>query len=448
MGISSAFLLPIVASRYAHAEDFFDTSIPELSVYVDDYKLENYFSVENSWIERKLIISGPSGTRLEVNVNGGVIAEGLVLPNNGKIEIAFAEVMKRIPIGITSALNIFVFAPSGRRTKVISFNVIRGTDGLQTDPAKNQNRSLQPLYAAIAEDLKAGKPLVISSHVVLWDADFTGEGCLTADENGTCLSKSVWAQGDNFQSNLYWNWGGGVYRMFKQSPTWHLEQEQLQEDGSMRAVFSRTVTPNAVWRSMGVTAPFQTYAVFYGHKSADIVNGYSAFAEDLFGNTEDRITLPDNRQISAGGSSRIVGLIGHLFYKGEQAIIEASRRIEREKGVFIASCLSAPSFSDYVIQENSYGLLFSTDYIAPEGYIFLPLFQGIIEGQAGQGLRDRVRANYQAFHPRESIPNGFFVNSSVGLLPHLRPYEWDQDGDGMPNRVDPRPSVVDTQIAP
>ncbi|MDI6731851.1 MAG: hypothetical protein QME05_04655 [Candidatus Margulisbacteria bacterium] len=428
----------------AAAEEDACEEIPPFVLKFDEQVLEATTSrdplvVDSSALKKSLEVLVSPNSEIRISV-GGIYAVSYQTDTSGEVSVPFVEILRHIPIGKTEEVYI------QNMTWHKSMFVARSTADITADPARAAQRSLQPLYEDIAGDLKAGKPVVITSHVVLWDADFTGEGCQRRDNSGNCVRRSAWADGNNFQTNLYWNWGGGVYRMFKESQVWSLVNEEQLADGPVRAVFKRTVKPNSFWQRLGIQNNFDVYAVFYGHTANNIVTGYASFANDLFGSAGEEIVLPGGTTITAGGQSRIVGFIGHLYYKGEEAIRQALAPISQKKGVFMATCLSAKNYADLVIQENAYGLLFGTDYMAPEGYIYLPLFQGIVEGQEGRGLRDRVRANYQASHPHESIPTSFFVNSTVGLERYLEPLEWDQDGDGLPNRIDPEPSVINQRV--
>ena len=98
-------------------------------------------------------------------------------------------------------------------------------------------------------------------------------------------------------------------------------------------------------------------------------------------------------------------------------------------------------FKHLTVDENIFGLLFNTNFIAPEAYTFLPLFSAVAQGASGKSIKQQVRANYQKYHQDTRIPSRFFVNSSSGLAKYLLPFEGDQDQDQLPNRIDPEPRV-------
>jgi hypothetical protein len=389
-------------------------------VRLDGQALPKLLKIDNRDISRNITITGTPGRELVVTVdNEQVYATHLLtIPQDGKLRISFGEIMQYIPIGRKVEISFY----DGNKTAA-KFRVHRLIGDFLPDPNKME-REILPFYKEIAADLQAGKPLVIEAHVVLWDWTFTGAG-----------RGSNWANGRQPETNLYWGAGYGVYNMMKKDKQW-----KMVKDEGGQAVFRREIKPGEQWKNLGVTEPFTAYVVLNMHYADEIVSGYREFARAVSGQRQELIRLPDGSELEAGGKSRVVGLIGHMDIDGGRALAKTMTTApEQQKAVFMTTCLSAQQFADTVAVDNVYPLLFNTQYIAPEGYTFLPLFQGLAEGRSGKELLNAARSGYQQYHQDVSIPANFFVNSARGLTKYLYVYEGDSDGDKVQDRIDPEP---------
>ncbi|MFA5114274.1 MAG: hypothetical protein WC529_08275 [Candidatus Margulisiibacteriota bacterium] len=389
-------------------------------VRLDGQKPGKTLKLSHADIGRKLTITGTPGRELVVSVDNDQFyaTHLLTIPQNGKLEIAFGEIMQYIPIGQKVEVSFY----DGNKT-VLAFRAQRLVADFLPDPNKLE-REITPFYQEVAADLRAGKPLVMEAHVVLWDWTFTGAG-----------KGSSWANGRKPETNLYWGAGYGLYTMLKKDKQW-----ELVKDEPRQAVFRRAIKPSGQWKNLGVTEPFTAYVVLDMHYANEIVGGYRAFAEDLVGSEPEPIALPDGSMIEAGGQSRVIGLIGHLDLDGGRVVKQTvSAPPAQKKAVFMTTCLSAQQFADSVVTDNVYPLLFNTQYIAPEGYTFLPLFQGVAEGRSAKEILNAARSGYQHYHQDVAIPANFFVNAARGLTKYLYVYEGDSDGDQVQDRIDPEP---------
>ena len=391
----------------------------------------NTLNVDQGALQQNITIDGPAGVAANIVVQSSESFATFDLPpiKDGKATFSFAEIMKAIPPGKTGYLDI-TFGGVNRYLVVK-----RSSAGLSIEPAKAL-KELAPLYQEIAADLQAGQPLVITQHVIMWDWRFTGAG-----------KGSKWADGNKPATNLYWGGGYGIYRMMKKSREWEL----VKEDG-LTVAFRQVIKPTAFWQKLGVKRPFEVYVVLEGHLASEILEGYSAFAKDVFYPKAKKIDVGKGQEISAGGASRIMGLSGHLDVNGQIAIDQVREQAKAKntpqsfkKGVYLTTCMSAPTYADSVAQENHFILLVNNEKIAPEGYVFMPLYSQIMQGGSAHNILDSVAKNYGLFH-HKTIPHGIFVNTGSGLAPYLNQYDWDQDGDGVPNRIDPEPNKINENV--
>jgi len=400
-----------------------------MTVFLGDKRVENKLSLDNSMLEDELTIRVPSGTKkinLRIDQNQRYVYDfSAQVDDQNCVKVKLSQILRYVPFNRNTTLTI---TGSGRKNSRKKLQLYRSTAGITPDPGRAQ-KSILPLYQQIARDLVAGKPLVITANVVLWDASFNGRRRFPITD------------GNDPQHNLYWGAGYGMYHAFKKLFGWRL----VGEEKDKMAVFKKVFTPNAFWQERGVKKPFEMYVVFNLYRSNDIVEGYRDFAQNLFGNRAQRITLKDGRVIEAGSQSRIVGYVGHMTLQGKKAIKAVrnsqSTNSSEAKGVFMTSCLSAPIFSREVLDENNFGLLFTTSLLAPEAYVQNALFDAIARGARGDKISRGVASAYADYH--DNYPGRVFITSeSPRIEDFSSPYEGDSDKDGIDNRIDPEPDKV------
>ena len=410
----------------------------KISAFFNGQKTGNTLVLDNSMIEKgSITIKLPKNTEIaRVHLKKGrhTLKHSLRVPEEkNEISISVKDLLKVIPFGVKTTLT--VTANIGKRKKTIRIQIKRNTPPRLKDPGRSR-KSIQPLYARIAIDLKAGKPIVISSYVALWDKSF----CIY-DSPKKCNFR--WADGGNPKNNLYWGGGFGVKVGFRKLG-WKLAQ---QKEGEM-AVFSKKFYPSRFWRKQGIKKPFYIYAAFWAYKtdyetdsSHDILLAYKAFAGSLFTNKNQPITLRNGKTINAGGQSHIVGYVGHMVHGGIWQLKNVKKTSTMAKGAYMTACLTAQVFSPYVLDKNIYGLLFTTKLMAPEAYNQNALFRAIARGANGKGIIMDVARAYDKYHKSiTSPPTGLYVNSeSPSIEKYSLPYNGDHDKDGIPNRIDPNP---------
>jgi len=404
-------------------------SADSVKIYMGGKSVKNKIQLDNSMLEDELAIQVPPGTMhvslvIETKYR---YASDFTVDVDGKnvAKVSVARILRHLPFEKGMTLTVVC---SGKKIYKKIYQVQRSTAGIVPNSGRAK-KSLMPLYQQIAGDLRAGKPLVITANVVLWDASFGGK------------KRVPMTDGNNPRQNLYWGAGYGMYHGFKNIFHWQLAAEEKDK----MAVFKKVFTPNAFWQKMGVKKPFEVYVVFNLYRSKDIIEGYSDFAKNLFWDRPQRITLKDGKMIEAGSKSRIIGYVGHMATDGERAIREVRNspgaKSNGAKGVFITSCLSAPIFSRSVLDENTYGLLFTTGLFAPEAYIQNALFEAVARGSGGAKIINSVASAYANYH--DKYPSSLFVTSESTLIDsYSSPYDGDSDGDGIDNRIDPEPDKV------
>ncbi len=417
---------PLIGPMPASSPPVAKAKAEGVKIYLSGKSVNGLLQLDNSMLEDELVVQAPPGTdlvTLTVYQNERYVNDFSVVTDQ-KSAAAFqvANLLQFVPFEDKMTLSV---SCSGEKPCTRKFQIKRSRAGIPPNPGRAK-KSLTPLYQQIAADLRAGKPLVVTANVALWDASFSG------------AKRFPISDGNDPKHNLYWGAGFGMYHGFKNVFRWQLVGEKKDQ----MAVFKKVFPATAFWRQMGVNKPFEMYVVFNLYRSADILHGYHDFAQYLFGKWDQKITLKDGKTIEAGSMSRVVGYVGHMVTDGDSAIkgvrLSSDVRHNGTKGVFITSCLSAPIFSRSVLNHNTYGLLFTTGLLAPEAYVQNALFEALARGSGGNRIIDSVASAYASYH--DKYPSSLFVTSeSTWIDKFSSPYEGDSDGDGLDNRIDPEP---------
>ncbi len=238
-------------------------------------------------------------------------------------------------------------------------------------PARAAPDGLEPMYARIAADLKAGRPLIIAAYYGMW---FTHD----ADPD----------------RNLNWGTYYGNARMMHRArrdahvrklyrfPAWQPVFEAEGEVDPLRTlVFHQRVRPNARWRAHGVTAPFDAYLVMQAFQRRE---GAALRATRTLRQGRDRVlTLPDGVRLDVG-AAQVAGYVGHnLFYDYPDFEWDGLEGVDgvpdRPVGAFAIGCKTGrvPGF-DALLGPGVHGVLFSKTLMAAEGYSTLALVDAVL----------------------------------------------------------------------
>jgi hypothetical protein len=251
-------------------------------------------------------------------------------------------------------------------------------------------QGLDPFYARVAEDLSAGKPLVIVAHYGMWQV-----------------------RADNPERNL--NWGvyyGHATMMRRASRDTHIAKNYVFHDWKLiferegtldplrTLVFSQTVKPNKYWRAAGVTQPFTVFLVMYAHKNQE---GAALAATKLMRQSlGESLTLDDGATLDTS-AAQATGYFGHnFFYDYEDfrwdGLSKVSGEPSRTVGIFSVGCNTArvPGF-DAWYGPNTAVLLYSKSLMASEGYSTLALMDGVLRHLSNRELVELGDRTYKYF---------------------------------------------------
>ena len=267
-------------------------------------------------------------------------------------------------------------------------------------------KELDGLYLKLAQDIKENKPIIFTTYLGLW------------------------SEGKSPEDNLYWGKLYGHHEMFNRAKrdfhirknfknhNWEkVHSEESKEDPLRTVVYDLRVKPNNFWKSLGIKNDFkikQIYLVYEDIRKAGM---------DLtlhLKQDQAKIIETSSGKIDLGNESRIMGYNGHNYYydgdfPGPHNVEKTS---EKTKAIYCLSCKSRDFFGDVWTGENIYGLLFTTSFMAPEGYNLLSLIDSIAQGQSGKKIINQSNEIYKYFQQLggQKTPGNLFVNHSKGLF--------------------------------
>lgn len=273
---------------------------------------------------------------------------------------------------------------------------------------------LDPLYARIAADLRAGKPLIFAHFYGMW---FT--------------------HADDPDHNLNWGmrWGHATMLRKARADRQHIKRHYRYRDwrpvlahradaDPMRTqVYRQTVRPNARWRAAGVTRPFSVYLVMQAWSSqADAAKAMTRVLRRAEG---PALTLDDGSVIDVG-QAQVTAYFGHnMFYDYEGFQWDGLDRITgapaRPVGVAAVGCKTGrvPGF-DRLVDKNVNVLLYSRTLMASEGYSTLALTDGVLRHLDSRDLVRLANRTYAFFQklgkPGRRVGKPF-VGHDAGLYP-------------------------------
>jgi hypothetical protein len=253
--------------------------------------------------------------------------------------------------------------------------------------------------------------------------------------------RTWWAIGTEPANNLNWGGGTGIRAMLLKTPGWRLVAEE--SGGKLplqRTIFARTITPDAFWKGLGVDRPFDATIVLLALDYRDIDEGFKIFADLVRGRDDvGKVSLPGGREVDLG-RSRIVGMAVHYVPEGPE-IVGPGLSADEPKAVFLASCFSATAFGPLLVRKKLFPVFLSIPTTSSEGYIYLPVIEGLFRGSDMHRILTAVDASYYSWHKRHTGETQYTNPSCKGFEKVLSDASDDWDGDDLPNDVDPEPLV-------
>jgi hypothetical protein len=266
------------------------------------------------------------------------------------------------------------------------------------------------LYDRVAEDLKAGRPLVVQAHVALCDRSIIRCG-------GHGLG-----DGDSLTTNLFWATSGGMRGWFERRGSGWTRVGIVPGAALGRppevlavAVWRRRVAPAGALRARGVREPFDVFVVAEAWRGKAIDQTAAAYLHDLGGSADRPLTVAGTT-LAAGGAAAIVAYVGHnrwMDYERVEMPWAPDAPAGQPKGTAIVACKSAQYLGRAVPSPGRVPLLFTSDFVFAGAYGLDAAVQAFAEGAGLREVRARAIAAYATGEGKpEGRVRSIFTNPS------------------------------------
>ncbi|MBN4072005.1 hypothetical protein JYT83_01155, partial [bacterium AH-315-F18] len=396
------------------------------------------------------------------------------------VELPASMLLRGVPYN--KATTVSFTPPEGK--SIVLGQVSRGPAAEGVDTTPQTVRSMKPVYDRIAEDVAAGKPLVIRTFIapdkdkLPWRLDKFAFGTASSHNIGTRLS----ADGKPLKGRV----PTGVVRVFQKAAGVQIRgvtrdpmvvagypvegwEEVSGNTTSTRLnyVFKKEIKladlpENSVWRKkygLDKRAPGGVMTVVFmldgDRKIKSITEGGYNGSYNIFTDFSRALYRTDEQNVVVAGQTVAPQLTlynGHLLNAYEtirEEYIQARRDgvlDDRPKGMGFINCRSIQNNAPYAINgAQDHFIMGTRTSAAPEGYQLFAMIEALVGGgdtgdvdEAAEGLLDAPNDAFRQFHPGTSERWNMFDGAHRSTFAKsLHPQTLDTDGDGLVDGIDP-----------
>jgi hypothetical protein len=264
---------------------------------------------------------------------------------------------------------------------------------------------LDALYARVAADLNAGRPLVVQVHAPLCDNRIL-----------RCGNRRI-GDGDDSAENLYWGTDEGFVGWFERKGSGWTLALRTKPGGDVieERVWRRSFAPGPRWRALGVRRPFWVYVVATAWRGTSIDVGLAAFVADLFGGGARAVRVGDV-DLAAGGAAQIVAYVGHNRWMDyvQYDWATAARRAGVPgaiKGTIAVACDTTDYLAAHIAAPERVPLVLTTDLMFAAAGSFEGTVRAFAEGGDYAAMRGAAADGYAASERKPlARVRGLFTN--------------------------------------
>lgn len=258
-------------------------------------------------------------------------------------------------------------------------------------PQAYGTQRMTTVYRRLATDLREGRPLVVTSIVVLCE-----------NRHVACGSDGL-GNGDAPDNNLYWGALYGLRTWFSRPGSgWEemplAEGLEPREEAIVEArVFRKMYEASGTWRSRGVGDAFPVYLVALAYRASSSTRALEDYFGAVSGASPRVIELASGEKLHAGGDGHVVGFVGHNYLMGRSQqwlASDAHREALRPIATFVLACDSEPYFGPRLDGESIVRLVMTHEFMAPEAYSLEAILDGLALGIAADDIRMEVVQAY------------------------------------------------------
>ncbi len=213
-------------------------------------------------------------------------------------------------------------------------------------------------------------------HIIVALADNTYQGIVP-------VARAI-GNGDDYERNLYWGAGYGVRTFLKRSPEWKLIRCSKGESPVLERCLFRHKLQNVI-----VVAD-----AYRGREIKRAITDLLAFSA---GRKAENVTLAGTDYVSAGGGADLIIYVGHdglmdFSLGGYEMPVH-----EKKREAMILACASKIYFADPLRHTSAQPVLWTTNLMAPEGYIVEAALAGWVRNETGEQIRERAAQAYDKY---------------------------------------------------
>ncbi len=287
-------------------------------------------------------------------------------------------------------MTLFVPAPILIFTAMILFSP--GDAAGETISTTSSATNLESFYDRLAVDLLAGKPLVTTAYIAL--CDNASQGIVPVKNPKIC-------DGDVPERNLYWNTSGGLWAWARKHGWRRVHQTKSSEGPVLvKAVWRKRMRPGGELRARGVRERFDAYIVGLAYRGRKIDQAMTDYLRAVNSDIEQTVLVKDDVAVSFGGSSHVVGYIGHDYFLDVRGADEARLMREHEgksrlaKGSFALACVGNEFIRPAITRENVYIFILNKQLAFPGVWTAGGIINGVAAGENGKRIHRRAARDF------------------------------------------------------
>lgn len=213
--------------------------------------------------------------------------------------------------------------------------------------------------------------------------------------------------GQDPRNNLYWGAGFGLKTFFNKQQEWQLVDTQKNPES---IILERLIYKNKAK---------DIYLVADAYDGQYIKNTIQDFLNYAAGDNS-KILVVNNKAITIGGEANLIIYVGHnglmdwslsnVFNPpSSPAIMPQQKEQQASRQAAVFACKSQQYFSEPLSKTGISPAIFTTHYMAPEGYVVYALVDSYSKNQSKQQIHEQVAKAYSKYQKLKNPARKLFT---------------------------------------
>lgn len=197
--------------------------------------------------------------------------------------------------------------------------------------------------------------------------------------------------GDDPARNLYWGAAFGIKTFFAKSRSWQRVSTDSPTSKSRSVVLDRSVFKHRDGQAFLIAEAYR------GSHIRQATEDFLAAAAGMPGESM-KVSLEGKIvELHLGGSADVIAYIGHNGLMDFQLPSVPKKRDDEKREAIILACASKSYFSDALRATGAKPLLWTTNLMAPEAYVFSAAIDGWLNNEGDEQIRLRAAKAYHQY---------------------------------------------------